>query len=183
MTAYPLPSFPGQTQQGLLNQLLRKKVEPGVEDWLDRGRNTAQSTFGARNDALTADDLREVWGWAPPFANGEAWKQRFGGDFTLAEREMGVKNVVTGLQRKLDDSVDESSEADEDEDAIDEDEEDADEMQVVGVRRKSHAPGVEFDISKESEHTPSKAISPAMPLEDISRFMMTGTMPGAGPGA
>ncbi|KAI9833892.1 MAG: hypothetical protein M1819_003401 [Sarea resinae] len=37
-TAYPLPTFPGRTEEVLLGQLLRKKLEPDVEDWVEKGR-------------------------------------------------------------------------------------------------------------------------------------------------
>src|SRR5947207_2205118 len=42
--AYPLPNFPGRTQEELLGQLLRKKLEPKVEDWVQQGRELAVST-------------------------------------------------------------------------------------------------------------------------------------------
>jgi predicted RNA polymerase sigma factor len=52
-----------------------------------------------------------------------------------------------------------------------------DEMEVVGVRRKSGAAGVEFELTKEAEHKPPAAMSSALPLDDILRFMMTGAEP------
>lgn len=185
MTAYPLPNFPGHTQQGLLNQLLRTKVEPGVEDWLEKGRNNGRSSFGADQDALTADELRELWTWAPDHAKDIALGEKIGLNYTQAERERGIDNVVTGLQKKLEDDVDElEGDEDEDEDAADEEEEEEeDEMQVVGVHPKPHGSGVEYDVSKASDHTPSKAVSKAMPIEDIFRFMMTATVPAGGSGA
>lgn len=57
----------------------------------------------------------ELWNWAGRAANELARQHEWGGDFTLAEREAGVENVVTGLRRKLveTDSEDGSSESDE----------------------------------------------------------------------
>lgn len=57
----------------------------------------------------------ELWNWAGRAANELARHHEWGGDFTLAEREAGVENVVTGLRRKLveTDSEDGSSESDE----------------------------------------------------------------------
>lgn len=46
----------------------------------------------------------ELWNWAGRAANELARQHEWGGDFTLAEREAGVENVVTGLRRKLIDS-------------------------------------------------------------------------------
>lgn len=57
----------------------------------------------------------ELWNWAGRAANELARQHEWGGDFTLAEREAGVENVVTGLRRKLveTDSEEGSSESDE----------------------------------------------------------------------
>lgn len=57
----------------------------------------------------------ELWNWAGRAANELARQHEWGGDFTLAEREAGVENVVTGLRRKLidSDSEDGSLESDE----------------------------------------------------------------------
>lgn len=57
----------------------------------------------------------ELWNWAGRAANELARQHEWGGDFTLAEREAGVENVVTGLRRKLveSDSEEGSSESDE----------------------------------------------------------------------
>lgn len=57
----------------------------------------------------------ELWNWAGRAANELARQHEWGGDFTLAERKAGVENVVTGLRRKLIETVSEdgSSESDE----------------------------------------------------------------------
>lgn len=70
----------------------------------------------------------ELWNWAGRAANELARQHEWGGDFTLAEREAGVENVVTGLIRKLieTDSEDGSSESDENDVK----------MEGGGVRRK-----------------------------------------------
>lgn len=86
---------------------------------------------------------------------------------------MGVQNVVTGLRRVLEDE-DEESESEE------EGEGEEEEMEVVGVRRKSGVgAGLEFDIAVPA-HGPreqQKAAGPAVPLEDILRYMTTGILP------
>ncbi|KAK6528181.1 mediator of RNA polymerase II transcription subunit 8 [Arthrobotrys megalospora] len=50
--AYPLPTFPARTQENLLNLLLRKKLAPEVEEWLQTGRKTglALSSSSSSND-------------------------------------------------------------------------------------------------------------------------------------
>ncbi len=73
--AYPLPSYPGRTQEGLLNQLLRKKLEPGVEDWVDSGLQEGEKVAGDSDDGgkepngMKVQDWRELWGWAGVEAN------------------------------------------------------------------------------------------------------------------
>ena len=109
-------------------------------------------------------------------ANEEARKHTWGGNYTLEEREMGVENVVTGLRRKLKEDPDESSDEDEDDEAA-ANEADADDMEIVGVHRKESGDGLEFDIQPESEDELSELNATAMPINDIFRFMMTGTTP------
>ncbi|KAG9892057.1 hypothetical protein KCV05_g17983, partial [Aureobasidium melanogenum] len=41
---YPLPSYPGRTQEDLLTQLLRKKLQPQVEDWIANGERHAANS-------------------------------------------------------------------------------------------------------------------------------------------
>lgn len=117
---------------------------------------------------MSESALAELWDWAPVEANQEARRRNWGGNFTLEEREMGIQNVVTGLRRQLEDE--------------DEEEE---EMEVVGVRRRSGAgAGLEFDIAapapgsrQQQQQQQQKAAGPAVPLEDILRYMTTGIPP------
>ena len=39
---------------------------------------------------------------------------------------------------------------------------------------------VEFDIAREKDHVPSTSASPALPLVDVFRYMMTGAKPKSG---
>lgn len=176
MVAYPLPSFPGRTQENLLGQLLRKKLEPDVEEWVERGRATATEATRIDDGDLKEDDLLSLWEWAGMAANEQARKHTWGGEFTLEEREMGTENVDTGLRRKHEESGDEVS--DDDVEPMGDSNPDGEEMEVVRVRRKSGAAGVEFDVTMDREHIPSAALSRALPMDDIFRFMMTGAEPG-----
>lgn len=89
----------------MLNQLLRKKLEPHVEDWVEDGRLAGEGL--AKEDGGRArDELIELWEWAGMAANEQARKHAWGGDYTAAEIEGGIENVVTGLR-------DEESEEDE----------------------------------------------------------------------
>jgi len=96
MAIYPLPSFPGREQENLLQQLVRKKLDPSVEDWVEQGRREGEE-IAAMNDGGGARDITELWKWAGPAANDQATEQKWGGDYTLEEIEGGMENVTTGL--------------------------------------------------------------------------------------
>ncbi|KZF26196.1 hypothetical protein L228DRAFT_242628 [Xylona heveae TC161] len=211
---YPLPTFPGRTEESLLGQLLRKKLEPAVEDWVDRGREIATEALGngnnqsangqtsgdhaqpsatvgglpdptssASSSRLTEKELDSLWDWARVAANEEARARDWDADYTREEQESGIQNVITGLRRKLRDPDEESSDEEDNEEAIagDEDEErniPDDEMEVVGVRRKSGAAGLEFQLRRESEHRAAMmAKKPSLPMTEVFRFMHTGAEP------
>ncbi|KAI9931006.1 hypothetical protein ASPWEDRAFT_167042 [Aspergillus wentii DTO 134E9] len=169
LVAYPGPEYPGRTQAPTLEQLLRTKLDPRVDEWVSRGRIAGASALEDK-DALSERHLAELWDWAPVEANQEARRRNWGGDFTLEEKEMGVQNVVTGLVRQLDDDEEEEEEDEEDDE---EGEGEDEEMEIVGGPRKVAGPGVgvgEVDASQ-------KIVAPALPLDDILRFMTTGMPP------
>ncbi|KAH8700155.1 mediator complex, subunit Med8 [Talaromyces proteolyticus] len=175
LVAYPAPSFPGTTQQGVLEQLLRTKLDPRVQDWVAKGRISGSKT-AEESGGLTEEELEELWAWAPIEANQEARRRNWGGHYTLEEREIGIENVATGLKRQLPDDSE-----DEDEEEEEEEETDEDKMEIVGVHSKPGAAGVEFEITSERNRGPEAAPSPALPLDELFRYMMTGTKPKSGP--
>lgn len=154
--AYPLPNFPGHTQEGLLGQLMRKKLEPKTEAWVaeyakpraapaETAPNGVHATDSTQPDAgLAVDELHGLWRWAGPTVHAIARPMLEDGDFadsySLAEREAGIENVITGLRRNLDsDSDEEGDDDDEDED------EDGDEKMEDAMPSKPAAaqPGVD----------------------------------------
>ncbi|PYH78434.1 hypothetical protein BO82DRAFT_357346 [Aspergillus uvarum CBS 121591] len=209
LVAYPAPSYPSRNPANTvaLEQLLRTKLDPRVEDWVARGRKaggslaSASPPFGPGNpgngyggaavgaaaggdsgqgkglDDLAA--LSELWDWAPVEANQEARRRNWGGNFTLEERERGVGNVATGLRRVLEDDDSESG-SEEEESGDEEGEGEPDEMEVVGVRRKPGVgQGLEFDIAPAApgHAAHQKVVAPVVPLDEILRFMTVGIMP------
>ncbi|WPH02233.1 mediator complex, subunit Med8 [Acrodontium crateriforme] len=154
--AYPLPNFPGTTQEVLLGQLVKKKLEPRAQDWVDE---YSQATFGEEDakKPFRHEQMRQLWDWAGPSSSDVVRElitnDAFEDDYTFAEREAGIENVVTGLKRTLGDDSDED---DEDGDKMDED---------VGVEvEKSAEPGIDTKM-------------PPMPLDRILAFTMTGALP------
>lgn len=71
--AYPLPTFPGREQEGLLNQLLRKKLEPNVEEWIEQGTEAV-----GRTQTINLQGWQDLWGKAGLLANEEARKHAWG---------------------------------------------------------------------------------------------------------
>lgn len=162
--AYPLPHFPGHTREELLNQLLRKRLEPRTEEWLkqyDTARrpsvNNTQSTTGEPRPVHRAPDsqlLRELWSAAGPKSNAIVKSMvengSFDDDFTIEEQERGIETVNTGLQRNL--VEDEGDEA-EDTDMID--------------GTSSQESSQRKTVSAMPEQSP-------VPIENILRFISTG---------
>lgn len=91
---YPTPDYPGREQEGLLGQLLRKKLEPSVEKWVEKAKEVAESS-------INTEEQEEFKLWAADwislrianYAQNEA-----GDEYTVEEREKGIENVRTGLK-------------------------------------------------------------------------------------
>jgi len=153
--AYPLPSFPAAAEENLLVQLLRKKLEVSVEDWVRAGREEG-NRGGEEEGALGPDLLEELWTWAGPAANEEArardWVEE---EYTLEERAEGVEKIVTGLKGRMG-AGDESEDEDED-----------DEEEAKGSGKMGE---------KQEEITMT---TPLLTIEEVLRFMSSGAEPQA----
>jgi mediator of RNA polymerase II transcription subunit 8 len=151
--AYPSTNFPGRTQENLLFQLLRKKLEPGVESWVEEGR-AIQSTMDEEGD------LPGTWQAASDFIGeriARAARTHRREIYTTEEKELGIENVNTGLKKpmKLGDDEESGSDEDEDEDMDDE----------------------ESESDSKSKEAEKKFDGPARNLDEIVRFMTTGLTP------
>ncbi|KAL8703206.1 MAG: hypothetical protein Q9201_003592 [Fulgogasparrea decipioides] len=95
---FPLPSFPGSAQEPVLAQLLRKRLEPGVEEWvgegLQRGNEAVGSAGGVEEEGMGGEEgnnWKELWDWAPLRANEEARGYEWlTGEWTPEERKEGM---------------------------------------------------------------------------------------------
>lgn len=169
LSVYPLPQFPGPSQSHILESLLRSKLEPDVEEWVEKGETLAPSQ-ATNPGELNHSDLNELWDWAPKAAKTRSWQQCWGGDYTVAERLQGLKDdgqgwdtIVTGLDRELEDpGTPKNPEA--------KDEEEGGEDDVA-----------EEDVMEGVEDQPDKPVSssraqkaPPMPLDSMLKFMSTG---------
>ena len=176
--AFPLPTFPGRTQDVVLQQLLRTRLEPAVDDWIEHGQTVAQEILYPDPSGGPTKELPQLWEWAPIAASEEAQKQKWGADYTLAEIESGIENVVTGLKRILtipeeadsDEAEDDDEEDEDDEDDGEEDENEDVEMAGLGVNVKSVDTGPQITDTA-GQH------NPPMILDNIFRYMMQGAVP------
>jgi mediator of RNA polymerase II transcription subunit 8, fungi type len=177
MVVYPLPQFPGRTQEHILQLLLRTKLEPEVDDWVERGRDMADAASKNSLYRLSNNDLDQLWDSAPQDATKEGMKQKWGADYTLAEIQLGVQHVRTGLTRELkipedddnEETMEEEEEAEEEASEEEDGETNNDKMDVIEVRHKPGVSGFQYEVSDR----PPIALS--MPLENVFRFMMTGS--------
>jgi mediator of RNA polymerase II transcription subunit 8 len=172
---YPHAAFPGHSHEIVLQQLLRKKAEPTVEDWVEDNLNPNRVVKwdNGRDTGLKEDEQMELWAFAKPTSAQTAGHMYSSGafdyEYTLAEKETGVDSVVTGLKRKLNKNM----ENDEDDDMDDEDEEMGDttvEDVMPGVKPASDPFGDMKGIDQSK---------PALAVEVWLKFMSVMAMPKA----
>jgi mediator of RNA polymerase II transcription subunit 8 len=161
---YPSTNYPGRTQEGLLGQLLRKKLEPEIETRVEEGRTIEKAVEESK------EDVEDLWNWAQDWIGeriGRYAAEEAGEEYTEEEKAMGIENVNTGLRRTSEDE--ESEEEDEDE-----------EMEDVGVGvtsvRRTSVGQVEFDMTQIKKVAGEKSRT----AEDILRFSTSGTAPPGG---
>ncbi|KJX99688.1 RNA polymerase II mediator complex component Med8 like protein [Zymoseptoria brevis] len=173
--AYPLPDFPGHTQEGLLQQLLRKKLDPKAEAWISEsleGDKKTQNGTAEEQATLSSEDTMALWSWAGN-AIGEMRTEMedsgsFRDDYTLAERQAGISSVITGIKRKLGRDMD-SEEEDDDED---------DEDGNMDTKDEEMKDGHEADASASQGASLEgfNPTAPPIPLDTLLRFA-TGSNP------
>ncbi len=165
---YPSTNFPGRTQENLALHLLRKKLEPGVESWVEEGRAlNEQEVQSSTGQADGKDDLDDLWTFAKDFIVPrvvDAARMHRRENYTIEEQARGIENVKTGL--RVQPRLRQTEEDDEEDDDSDEDEDDDEEMK-------------DRDEVEESSSTeaPKPTSGPARNIDEITRFMITGLLP------
>lgn len=103
---YPLPSFPGIEQEALLGQLLRKKLDPDVEGWIEsagrahvHSHDTEQSN--SNTHTLNASERRQLWTSAGDRAAEILERVPKNLDYTVSEIVNELDGVETGIKREL----------------------------------------------------------------------------------
>lgn len=113
MHPYPLPSFPASTQEPALHALMRKKLDPIAENWIDSSLRADKTggREGADDDLLPEEDVQQLWSWVGK-ANRDILEpliEDMDADYTTAEQEQGIENIVTGI-KSLDENEDDEDE-------------------------------------------------------------------------
>ncbi|KAK4100674.1 hypothetical protein N658DRAFT_516490 [Parathielavia hyrcaniae] len=162
---HPSTNFPGRTNEHILLSLLRKKLEPDVESWVEEAREAARAAgldlgtlaVGVRERGEHDYDEEDTYGMdldtdVPSDPFNEQWADMRDAfqqslqqyvtvqakkKYTVEEQAMGIQNVRTGLRQNLE----ESDEEEEDEDEEDEDEEEEEEEEEEGEEEKKGASG------------------------------------------
>ncbi|KAL6411259.1 Mediator complex, subunit Med8 [Ilyonectria robusta] len=84
MAIHPSTNYPGRTQENVLTQLLRKKLEPDVEELVADGRDTARLATPAG-----IEDLQDIWHELREWTHGriaEYVRDEAGDVYTAEER-------------------------------------------------------------------------------------------------
>jgi len=150
-------------------------LEPDVEDWVEQGQTIGHSVQSASAAPLSDNDSTELWQWAPRAANQEVRKEKWGADYTLAEKKAGIQKVETGLHRDLVEPPDDYNDGEDDhkdgeQDSGDEDEAEGEEMEdIIQPQAKHGGTGAGQGVA-------SKPAIPSMPLDSIFRFITTGNI-------
>ncbi|PHH90520.1 hypothetical protein CDD83_3445 [Cordyceps sp. RAO-2017] len=140
MAIRPSTNYPGRTQENVLTQLLRKKLEPDVEELVAEGRETAR--------LVTAEgvaELQGIWHELRQWTHERiaAYVRDEAGDvYTREERAAGTDRVRTGLRRGLDE---ESDDEEEEEGGGGEDADDDDDDNDEGARKAQLVRGPELE--------------------------------------
>ncbi|KAK9324592.1 mediator of RNA polymerase II transcription complex subunit 8-domain-containing protein [Lipomyces orientalis] len=85
--AYPLPSFPVVQETGLLTTLLRKRVEPEVDEWIKVGADegAAQHNIYSGDGTKRRRMADNVWFFASEVVDNERESRAWDGIFTAEE--------------------------------------------------------------------------------------------------
>ncbi|KAM0559415.1 hypothetical protein ACHAPJ_004443 [Fusarium lateritium] len=116
MAIHPSTNYPGRVHENVLTQLLRKKLEPDVEELVSQGLEASRLATPAGLEAL--DNIwKELRAWLTERVGYFAANEN-NDVYTAEERANGTENVRTGLRRDIEEGEDDEDEEDEEEENI-----------------------------------------------------------------
>ncbi|KAF5026561.1 hypothetical protein F66182_1350 [Fusarium sp. NRRL 66182] len=116
MAIHPSTNYPGRTHEGVLTHLLRKKLEPDVEELVGQGLEAARLATPEGLDALEGI-WRELRAWLIDRVGYFAASEN-NDPYTAEERADGTENVRTGLRRDIEEGEDDEDEDEEEEEPV-----------------------------------------------------------------
>ncbi|CAG7558504.1 unnamed protein product [Fusarium equiseti] len=130
MAIHPSTNYPGRVQENVLLQLLRKKLEPDVEELVSQGLETARLATPAGLESLE-NIWKELRSWLTDRVGHFAANEN-NDPYTAEERANGTENVRTGLRKGIEDGDDDDEEEEEEDEDEEEQEPTAAPVQVRG---------------------------------------------------
>ena len=157
--AYPIPAFVDRSHENIVTEVIRKKFEPSVEDWVDRGMETGTKIDERR-------DLDRLWSSVHSKSVASVTQIPWASDFTVDEArgEGGIDAVHTGLRRKLNKGGEESDDESDNDDAEIDDK----------AKDESHQMDIDPTAAKANPPLPS---GPALPMDQVLKFLNSGIRP------
>lgn len=158
--AYPIPAFVDRSHENIVTEVVRKKLEPSVEDWVDRGMDT-----GTKIDER--QDLDHLWSLVHSKSVASVTQIPWASDFTVdeARSEGGIDAVHTGLRRKLNKGGEEAD------DESDDDEADIDDE----AKDESHK--MDIDTTATNNNNQPVSSGPVLPMDQVLKFLNSGIRP------
>ncbi|KAM0498788.1 hypothetical protein ACHAP8_006011 [Fusarium lateritium] len=130
MAIHPSTNYPGRVHENVLLQLLRKKLEPDIEELVSQGLETSRLATPAGLESLE-NIWKELRAWLSDRVGYFAANEN-NDPYTAEERANGTENVRTGLRKGIEDDDDEEDEEDEEEEEEEEEQPAAAPVQVRG---------------------------------------------------
>ncbi|KAI9762785.1 MAG: mediator of RNA polymerase II transcription subunit 8 [Chaenotheca gracillima] len=157
---HPLGHFPGRAQHQLLVELLRKKPEPGVVEWMDKGRQIGKGGAVNGEEGVDLDMLTQLWEWAPGVMRRSKKRK-------AVQKSLGMAADEDDEDDDEEDDEDEAASEGEGEQGQEEDKNEDEEMRDIG------------DEGGARNEDSSLALGGARPMriEDWMKFVSTGSLP------
>jgi mediator of RNA polymerase II transcription subunit 8 len=111
MAIHPSTNYPGRVHENVLLQLLRKKLEPDIEELVSQGLETSRLATPAGLESLE-NIWKELRAWLTDRVGYFAANEN-NDPYTAEERANGTENVRTGLRKGIEEDEEDEEEEEE----------------------------------------------------------------------
>ncbi|KAI5808682.1 hypothetical protein DFH27DRAFT_634026 [Peziza echinospora] len=98
LVAYPNPTFPAREQETMIGMLMRKKLQPPIEEWVHAGRQLGEAGL---HPSWPTHDTSYLWNAAAQAVRELNEERDWDDAYTMEEREEGIELVQTGLSAEM----------------------------------------------------------------------------------